>query len=118
MGRLTCLFTVYLSCLISSQAQEAKIVGPGAASCAQFNQEIADMPSIDRDYLAWAQGFMSGALMRAPPGVDEGIDLLPPTFRLQEQKEFLLQFCKNNADKDYVDGVRALYRHLRVLSKV
>lgn len=97
----------------SAQAQTAKIVGIGAATCARFNQEIASTPPVERDYLAWAQGFMSGALIRAPQGVDEGLDLTPPSFPLRDQAEFLRSFCAQHPDQDYMDAVRALYHRLR-----
>jgi hypothetical protein len=106
-------------CLLSIlpvQAQTAKIVGIGVASCSVFSREAAETTSAERDYLAWAQGFMSGALMRAPLGVDEGIDLLPPAFPLRAQADFLRSFCRDHPDKDYVDAVHELYRHLRAIS--
>jgi hypothetical protein len=94
-------------------AETAKIVGLGAATCALFNQEIRENPMLQRDYFAWAQGFMSGALIRAPQGVDEGLDLTPPSFPLHEQADFLRSFCTKNQDQDYMDAVRALYHRLR-----
>ena len=102
-----------LSGLLPAHAQTAKIVGVGVVACSVFTREVAETPSVERDYLTWAQGFMSGALMRAPMGVDEGIDLLPSTFPLQAQANFLRAFCKDHPDQDYVDAVHALYRHLR-----
>ncbi|WP_336490707.1 hypothetical protein [Methylobacterium nigriterrae] len=62
-----------LSILIATtaQAQTAKVVGHGASACARFNDEIHDNPALEREYFAWAQGFMSRALMRAPSGVDK-----------------------------------------------
>lgn len=94
-------------------AQTVRIVGIGASSCAQFNQEIAQKPPAERDYLAWAQGFMSGALMRAPQGIDENLDLLPPSFPLQQQADFLRAFCAANPNQDYMDAVHALYQRLK-----
>ena len=101
--------------IIPAQAQTAKIVGLGASTCAQFNREVEDSPALQRDYFAWAQGFMSGALIRAPQGVDEGLDLSPPSFPLLQQVDFLRTFCTQNPDKDYMDAARALYRRLREL---
>jgi hypothetical protein len=98
---------------VSTQAQNAKIVGLGATSCATFNQEIAHTPASERDYMAWAQGFMSGALMRAPSGVDEGLDLLPPSMPLREQADFLQAYCRSHPEADYMDAAHALYRRLR-----
>jgi hypothetical protein len=94
-------------------AQTVRIVGIGAASCARFNQEIAQKPPVERDYLAWAQGFMSGALIRAPQGVDENLDLLPPSFPLQQQSDFLRAFCAANPNEDYMDAVHVLYQRLK-----
>lgn len=57
--------------------------------------------------------FMSGALIRAPAGHGEGLDLTPPSVPLQTQVKLIHTFCANNPDSDYRDAVRALYRHLR-----
>lgn len=98
-----------------AQAQTAKIVGLGASTCADFHREIAGSPGVERDYFAWAQGFMSGALIRAPKGVDEGVDLSPRSFALSEQAGFLRRFCRDYPDQDFMDAVRALYHRLRGL---
>ncbi|MFE1597490.1 hypothetical protein [Methylobacterium sp. ID0610] len=109
------LTAAVLGFLLSSPAtaETIKIVGLGASTCARFNQEIREDPALQRDYFAWAQGFMSGALIRAPQGVDEGLDLTPPSFPLQEQVDFLRAFCVKNQDQDYMDAARALYHRLR-----
>ncbi len=41
-------------------AQAANIVGLGAAKCRDFNRDVETNFRIQRDYFAWAQGFMSG----------------------------------------------------------
>ena len=107
--------TAALGVLSSSPAtaETVKIVGLGASTCARFNQEIKENFVLQRDYFAWTQGFMSGALIRAPQGVDEGLDLTPPSFPLQEQVDFLRDFCAKNQDKDFMDAARALYHRLR-----
>lgn len=94
-------------------AQYVKIVGIGSSTCAVFNAEIAATPMIECDYLAWAQGYMSRALVRAPSGVDEGLNLTPVSFPLSKQADFLREFCGANETRDYSDGVRELYRRLR-----
>ena len=95
-------------------AQTANIVGLGAATCKNFISDVEQNARVQRDYFAWAQGFMSGILMRAPPGVDEGLELNPSAFPLLRQIEFLRSFCARNPDKDYSDGVIELYRALRI----
>ncbi|WP_236960094.1 hypothetical protein [Methylobacterium durans] len=102
---------------VAAQAQTAKIVGHGASTCADFNQEIQGNPALEREFFAWAQGFMSGALMRAPQGVDEDIDLLPDALPAAEQMKFVQEMCLRNTGQDYMDAVRALYHQLRDLRK-
>jgi len=96
-----------------ANAQTASIVGLGASKCPEFNEEIERNPQLQRDYFAWAQGFMSGILIRMPAGVDEGLNLVPKEFPLTSQTEFLRRFCQENTAKDYSDGVIALYKLLR-----
>ena len=107
--------TVALGVLLAApaQAQTAKIVGHGASSCAKFNEESQGNPALEREYFAWAQGFMSGALMRAPQGVDEDLDLLQGDLTAADQMRFLADFCLRNAGEDYMDAARTLYRQLR-----
>jgi hypothetical protein len=104
---------VFIFAATCAQAQTAKIVGIGASSCAHFNEEIARSPSTQRDYFAWAQGFMSGVLLRAPLGQDETLDLTPPSFPLQKQAAFLREFCSKLPNQSYADAVLELYLRLR-----
>jgi len=98
---------------LRAQAPKATIVGPGAATCQRFNDDIKSNPLLRRDYLAWAQGFMSGILSSRPPGVDEGLDLVPVMFDVRRQLQFLEDYCTRNASKDFSDAVEALYTRLR-----
>lgn len=98
---------------VRAQPPKATIVGLGAATCQQFNDDVRSNPMIQRDYLAWAQGFMSGILSSRPPGVDERLDLAPPTFPLIRQLDFLGDYCARNSSIDFSDGVAALYKRLR-----
>lgn len=102
---------------LRAQPLKATIVGLGAATCQQFNDDVRSNPLIRRDYLAWAQGFMSGILSSRPPGVDEGLDLAPPTFPLMRQLDFMTDFCTRNMALDFSDGVAALYKRLRLEGK-
>src|SRR5215203_3065229 len=96
-----------------ASAQTASVVGLGASTCRQFNEEVRQKPQLERDYFAWAQGFMSGILIRMPPGIDEGLNLAPKHFPLVSQVDFLRRFCEEGSAKDYSDAVIALYRALR-----
>lgn len=99
--------------ILPARAQVSKIVGLGAAPCSRVLADIAADPSVERGYFAWGQGFMSGALMRAPPGVDEGLDLLPPDFSMPTQVAFLRAYCTIHPEEDYTDAVHALYQRLK-----
>ena len=98
---------------LRAEAAKARIVGLGAATCQQFNDDIKSSPLARRDYLAWTQGFMSAILLSRPPGVDEGLDLNPATFSLISQLQFLEDHCAKNASLDFSDAVEALYKRLR-----
>ena len=96
-----------------SEAQTRKIVGMGATTCQRFNADVATHLASRRDYLAWAQGYMSGILLGRPAGVDDGLDLDPTTFSLLNQLKFLEDYCAGNASMDFGDAVEALYKRLR-----
>lgn len=85
----------------------------GASNCAQFLQDIETNPGAERDYFAWAQGYMSGLLIRAPTGKDEDLDLTPSAFPLSRQAAILRSFCTTARDADLSDAVNMLYRTLR-----
>jgi hypothetical protein len=95
------------------KAQAAKIVGTGAVSCATFLTDIARNPIYEREYFSWAQGYMSGILMRAPPGKDEHLDLTPPAFPVRAQLDFFRKFCETHQQEGYADAAAYLYQHLR-----
>lgn len=99
--------------VLKAEPQKAKIVGLGAATCQRFSDDVKANPVLRRDYLAWAQGFMSGIILSRPPGVDEGLDLAPATFDLIGQLHFLEDHCARNAALDFSDAVEALYKRLR-----
>jgi hypothetical protein len=98
-------------------ARTARIVGLGAATCRQFMADAAADPQVRKDYLAWAQGFMSGIILSGPPGVDVGLDLNPPTFGLMDQLRFLEDHCARNQTVDFSTAVEALYKRLRLESR-
>jgi hypothetical protein len=98
---------------LRAESPKARIVGLGAATCQRFNDDVQSNPSVRRDYLAWAQGFLSGILLGRPPGVDAGLDLNPATFGLINQLNFLDGYCARNTSADFADAVEALYKRLR-----
>ena len=107
------LFSIASGAASGAFAQTVKIVGIGAGTCRQYLEEVDGSSAIERNYLAWAQGYMSGILARAPAGVDETLDLTPPSFPLARQARFLRAYCANKPDTDFADAVQELYRTLR-----
>lgn len=99
------------------QARTARIVGLGAATCSQFMADVAANAGMRRDYLAWAQGFMSGIILSRPLDVDQGLDLDPATFGLVAQLRFLEDHCARNGATDFSAAVEVLYKRLRVEGK-
>lgn len=108
-----CAVAAGLLLLPQAKAQSVKIVGIGASSCGYFLRETNGKPDVEKNFFAWAQGYMSGLLWRAPPGKDEDLDLMPEAYPLLKQAEFLRSFCERNPGADYSDGVTELYLTLR-----
>ena len=94
-------------------AQNVKIVGLGASRCDKFISDTQGNDVSEKQYFAWAQGFMNGALVRAPVGVDDGLDLLPQTFPVQNQMAYLKSWCDKNRNSDFSDASFALFKGLR-----
>jgi hypothetical protein len=121
VGRALGLLTLWSIALLAAdaggkllaEAPRAKIVGLGATTCQRFTEDVTSNPLLQRDYLAWAQGYMSGIILSRPPGVDEGLDLNPATFGLIHQLDFLKDHCAKNMSLDFSDAVEALYKRLR-----
>lgn len=108
------LLSLFLSLTVFGvQAQSVKIVGTGSVSCSQYLSQSQN-PVAEREFLSWGQGYMSGLLMRAPAGVDENLDLLPPNYPLLKQLELLKNFCEKHRNKDFSEAVEELYKTLRM----
>ena len=97
----------------SASAQSVKIVGIGASPCAKFLLEASADPRYGREYMAWAQGYLSGLLIRAPQGKDENLDLAPSSFPLRRQAGYLRTYCETHRSADFSDAVEELYKELR-----
>lgn len=103
---------------LRAQPAKAKIVGLGATTCQRFSNDVRSNPVLRRDYMAWAQGFMSAMLLSRPAGgVDVQLDLIPVTFDLINQLHFLEDHCARNPSLNFSDAVEALYKRLRNESK-
>lgn len=100
------------------EVQSGKIVGLGAASCSEFLGEIGAKPSLQVEYLAWAQGYMSALLLTRPPPIDRGLDLMPGSFRLMQQLKFLRDSCASRPEASFADAVESLYQRLRLESSI
>lgn len=98
------------------QRKEVKIVGIGAVNCSEFLQEIRGKPTVEKHFIAWMQGYMSGIIVARPPGVDEGIDLIPASFPLNAQADFVREGCFRHPDAPFSEVVEALYKRLRTIS--
>lgn len=95
-------------------AEPIEIVGLGASSCSQYLQEIDGNLSIEREYISWALGYMSGLLVRAPVG--EIVQLRNPNLPLLKQAGFLRAYCAAHPDVSFSEAVQELYKTLRATS--
>ena len=97
----------------ASYAQTTKIAGTGAVSCGTFLKDIAMNPISEREYYSWAQGYMSGILVRAPAGIDDNLDLIARAFPVIRQLQFFRDYCAARPDHSYADAAESLYKRLR-----
>lgn len=89
---------------------KGKVVGLGAATCQRFKDDVNSNAILRRDYMAWAQGFMSGMLASQPGGADEQINLNPVTYDLVSQLHFLEDHCSQNSALRFSEAVAALFQ--------
>jgi hypothetical protein len=101
-----------LSCSRTGSAQPVEIAGIGVTRCHDFIQQVGRDPAVEGDYFAWAQGFMSGVLLRGRPGQDESLKLVPSQLPPEQQRQFLLDYCKHNPLRYYFHATAALYQRL------
>ncbi len=94
-------------------SQNVKITGLGASSCMKYLADIDSNETVEKMYFAWAQGFMNGALVRAPAGVDDNLNLVPDNFLVLEQMSFLKNWCRSSRGSDFSDASFALFKELR-----
>ena len=100
-----------------AQSTKGKVVGLGAATCQRFKDDVKSNAILRRDYMAWAQGFMSGMLASQPGGADEQINLNPVTYDLVSQVHFLEDHCSQNSALRFSEAVAALFQRLLKESK-
>ena len=89
-----------------SESPSRKIVGPGATPCQRFNADIATNPASRRDYLAWAQGYMTGLnkSSTAPKNLRG--------WRLEQQRQHIRAFCDKRPLAMIGDAVDDLFTNL------
>lgn len=116
-GMLFLAITGSLSGALAASSK-SKVVGLGAVTCQRFKDDVKSNAILRRDYMAWAQGFMSGKLASQPGGVDDQLNLNPVTYDLVNQLHFLEDHCSQNESLRFSDAVTALYERLRKESKI
>jgi hypothetical protein len=92
---------------------DAKITGLGSVTCQRFLDDKKSNAILRRDYMAWAQGFLSGIRVSQAAGIDDQLNLSPVTYDLVNQLHFLEDYCERNAKQLYSNAVAALYQRLR-----
>ncbi len=102
--------TMLLSLTIPSFASTN--AGIGAASCQKFALDYNRNPHLEEQYFIWAQGYMSAITMMAPGGIDDDLNLLPPSHPKESQMAVLRSVCYARPSGSYGAAVRVLYRHL------
>jgi hypothetical protein len=97
--------------LTHDAAAQAKRIGIGNITCAQFDDLYRDDPEeTDSVFYAWAMGVMSGLNVSLR---EERANLMPHNFGADAQKGYIRRFCAERPADLYVDAVLDLYAKLR-----
>jgi len=107
---LVACFAVALDGTVSAQ-QHADTIG--ASSCAKYANMYRMRPEdADQMFLAWAQGYISGANSLTP---EFFFDLNAKT--PGEMRRYLRQYCNAHPLADYTDGVWELMKSLPTVKR-
>ncbi len=94
--------------LAEESREPALKVGAGSRSCAQFARDYTASPEIMEGlYFTWAQGYLTGFSF-ASGGVDQSVDLMPPSRGESWQKSFIREYCQSHPLSPYSEAVAAL----------
>ena len=81
-----------------------------------FSKRYPLESSSERECFSWAQGYMSGILMRAPAGEDENLNLISSTFPVRLQLQFFRDYCATRPQETYAAAAEELYRKFTVVA--
>jgi hypothetical protein len=86
------------------------VSGMGAASCAEFLQQVRENPDMENIYFTWAQGLMSGWNTRglADKRTILNLALITP----DQQQAQVREFCETYPDGSYLGAVYDLIQAL------
>ncbi len=104
--------TAFMFLGLAAPSYAAPEAGPGATSCLKFALNYNRNPPSEEQYFIWAQGYMSAIIMMAPSGLDDDLDLLPPSYPKESQMAWIRSVCVQDPQRSYSHAVRVLYRHL------
>lgn len=108
MRRLLLAMTMML-CVSDASAEQIKTsreAGVGAIACSQFTADIARDPNMEKDYLSWAQGFMSSFNLLMLSEGSMSRDLSGTS--VDEQRSYIKQYCGTHPGEEYSVAVMKL----------
>ena len=101
------ILAVFVEGIVSNQDKTA---ASAESTCGVFLNDVGAMGTLFEDmYLEWAIGQMElqNRISKVHGGAQRVID--PDIIDFDEQRDFLMEFCNQNPDKEFVDGVLSLY---------
>jgi hypothetical protein len=108
MRRIICTTVVVLITITSANAEFAGM-GTGLESCGTFAKNYQVSPqTFESIYFSWAQGFLTGvnAIAAAKQdGTNRDLSSIP----VNQQQQFLRDYCNKHPLAEYMEGVVALY---------
>jgi hypothetical protein len=106
MHRIACT-TVAVVIAITSANAEMATMGAGTETCGKFSNLYQTAQFVEAYYFAWAQGFFSGANAHAIANKGTTRDL--SSMSINQQQQFLRDYCNKYPLADYMAGVLDLY---------
>jgi hypothetical protein len=104
--------TVAIAIAITSANAEMATMGAGNETCSEFAKIYQTAKrSGEAYYFAWAQGFFSGANSHAIANKGTIRDL--SSMSINQQQQFLRDYCDKHPRADYMAGVLALYMEFK-----
>ena len=97
----------------SAHAEPAYYAGMGVLPCSTVNVVLRSSPDLAKEFLDWAQGFLSGMNEVLKSHNIPVTDAMPTGFGSDVQRAYLIGLCREDPQLVFAFAVRRLWDELR-----